>query len=76
MNDKISISFSKFGKEHFPLKNIVGLDETGKTLTLDLVDLKPETEYDFYVTDRRTKSKDGFPFIEQEYKISFKTEKK
>lgn len=76
MNDKISISFSKFGKEHFPLKNIVGLDETGKTLTLDLVDLKPETEYDFYVTDRGTKSKDGFPFIEQEYKISFKTEKK
>jgi len=73
MNEKISINFSKFGKEHFPLKNIVGFDETNKILTLEIVDLKFDTEYDFYVTNRGTKSIDGYPFVEQEYKISFKT---
>lgn len=76
MNEKISINFSKFGKEHFPLKNIVGLDETKTILTLEFTDLKSDTEYDFYVTDRGTKSIDGYPFVDQEYKISFKTEKK
>lgn len=76
MNEKISINFSKFGKEHFPLKNIVGFDETNKILTLEIVDLKFDTEYDFYVTNRGTKSIDGYPFVEQEYKISFKTNSK
>jgi hypothetical protein len=76
MNEKISINFSKFGKEHFPLKKIVGLDENKTILTLEIVDLKFDTEYDFYVTDRGTKSIDGYPFVEQEYKISFKTNNK
>lgn len=76
MNDKISINFSKFGKEHFPLKSIIGLDETKTILKLETTELKTDTEYDFYITDRGTKSKDGFPFVEQEYKITFKTEKK
>ncbi len=76
MNDNISINFSKYGKEHFPLKNIVGLDTTKTVLTLETIELRTDTEYDFYITDRGTKSKDGFPFVEQEYKISFRTEKK
>ncbi len=76
MNEKISINFSKFGKEHFPLKKIVGLDETKTILTIEIVDLKLDTEYDFYVTDRGTKSIDGYLFAEQEYKISFKTNNK
>jgi hypothetical protein len=76
MNENVSINFSKFGKEHFPLKKIAGLDNTKTILTLETVDLKPNTEYDFYVTDRGTKSEDGYHFPEQEYKVSFKTEKK
>ena len=76
MNEKISINFSKFGKEHFPLKNIVGLDETKTILTLEIIDLKFNTEYDFYVTDRGTKSIDGYSFAEEEYKVSFKTNHK
>ena len=76
MNDNISINFSKFGKEHFPLKRMIGLDETKTILTLETIELKSDTEYDFYITDRGTKSKDGFPFIEKEYKITFKTAKK
>lgn len=76
MNDNISIHFSKAGKEHFPLKSIVGLDETKTILTLETIELKPDTAYDFYITDRGTQSTDGFPFAEQEFKVSFKTEKK
>lgn len=76
MNEKISINFSKNGKEHFPLKNILGLDESKTILTLETTDLNPNTEYDFYITDRSTKAENGYPFDTQEYKISFKTEKK
>ncbi len=76
MRDKISINFSKSGKEHFPLKNIVGLDQTKTILTLELNDLKSDTEYDFYITDRATKSVEGYLLGEQEHKISFKTGKR
>lgn len=76
MNEKFSINFSKNGKEHFPLKNIVGLDESKKILTIETIDLQYDTEYDFYITDRATKSENGYPFNSEEYKISFKTEKK
>lgn len=76
MQDKISINFSKNGKEHFPLQNIVGLDESKTILTLETTDLKPNTEYDFYITNRGTQSRDGYPFAEAEYKIAFRTDSK
>ncbi|MDR2236841.1 MAG: Ig-like domain-containing protein [Chryseobacterium sp.] len=76
MHEKVSINFSKNGKEHFPLKNIVGLDETKTVLMIETADLKEDTDYDFYVTDRATKSADGYPFDTAEYKISFRTAKK
>lgn len=75
MNDKVSFNLSKNGNEHFPLKNIVGFNDEKTILTLETVDLKADTEYDFYVTNRLTKSLDGYPFIESEYKINFKTSK-
>lgn len=75
MNHKVSINFSKNGKEHFPLKNIVGFNEDKTLLTLETIDLKADTEYDFYITNRGTKSIDGYSFSESEYKISFKTSK-
>lgn len=76
MNEKFSINFSKNGKEHFPLKNIVGLDASKTILTIETADLHYDTEYDFYITDRNTKSEDGYPFDTTEYKVFFKTEKK
>ncbi|WP_160139638.1 Ig-like domain-containing protein [Chryseobacterium sp. c4a] len=76
MYEKVSINFSKNGKEHFPLKNIVGLDESKTILTIETSDLQYDTEYDFYITDRVTQSEDGYPFDMKEYKISFKTDKK
>lgn len=76
MNEKVSINFSKNGKEHFPLKNILGFDESKTILTTETIDLQSDTEYDFYITDRTTKSETGYPFDKEEYKISFKTGKK
>lgn len=73
MVDNISINFSKNGKAHFPLKRVVGLDTTRTILSLETVELAPDTWYDFYITDRSTRSEDHFPFVEPEYKISFKT---
>ncbi|WP_035694323.1 hypothetical protein [Flavobacterium soli] len=73
MQENISINFSKFGKEHFPLQKILGLNDTKTILTIETIALKPDTEYDFYITDRSTKSIDGYPFGAQEYKIAFKT---
>ncbi len=38
-----------------------------------MANLQANTLYDFYVTNRSTRSLDGYPFIEEEYKIEFKT---
>ena len=73
LNDKISINFSKNGKAHFPLNKIVGLNADKTVLIVETIDLQPNTSYDFYITNRSTKSLDGYPFIEEEYKIEFKT---
>ena len=73
LNDKISINFSKNGKAHFPLNKIVGLNADKTVLIVETIDLQPNTSYDFYITNRSTKSLDGYPFIEDEYKIEFKT---
>ena len=75
MNDKISINFSKNGKEYFPLKKITGLNEDKTILSLELIALKPNTTYDFYITNRSTIAIDGYPFIDDEYKIEFRTAK-
>jgi hypothetical protein len=72
MSEKISISISKNGKEHFPLKRIIGLENNNQTLVLE-TSLKPNTEYDFSITNKGTKSIDGFPFREEVYNIKFKT---
>lgn len=32
--------------------------------------MQANTTYDFYITNRSTKSLDGFPFIEEEFKTS------
>ena len=73
LNDKVSINFSKNGKDHFPLNKIVGLNADKTILILETVNLQENTLYDFYITNRSTRSLDGYPFIEEEYKIEFKT---
>ena len=75
MNDKISINFSKNGKEYFPLNKITGLNEDKTILSLELIALKPNTTYDFYITNRSSIVIDGYSFVVDEYKIEFRTAK-
>lgn len=72
MYEKVSINMSKNGKEHFPLKKIIGFENNNQTLVLE-ISLKPNTEYDFSITNKGTKSIDGFPFREEVFIIKFKT---
>lgn len=37
LNDKVSINFSKRGKDHFPLNKIVGLNADKTTLILETI---------------------------------------
>lgn len=72
MDPKVSINFSKKGKENFPLKKIIGFEKDKKTLLLAL-DLKPNTAYDFTITNRSTKSADGYMLKTNEFEINFNT---
>jgi hypothetical protein len=73
MDEKaISISFSKKGKEFFPLVGLKGFENNGKTLVLN-IDLKPNKEYEFVVTNKNFKSKQGYKLNTEEYIVKFKT---
>lgn len=69
----VSFNLSKNGKEHFPLQKKLGFENDKTTLILETVALKPNTTYDFYITNRDTESEDGYQFGADEYKIEFTT---
>lgn len=69
----VSFNFSKNGKEHFPLQKKLGFENDKTTVILETVALKPNTTYDFYITNRNTESEDGYQFEAAEYKIEFTT---
>lgn len=71
--EDVSINFSRNGKEHFPLSKIVGYENDNKTLVLATAALIQGQTYDFYITDKTTHSRDGYPFKHEEYKIEFTT---
>ncbi len=68
----VSIDFSKKGSDFWPIKSVRELENNDKTLVL-VVDLKPNKEYELIISNRWFKSKDGYPLIENEYPINFKT---
>ena len=73
MNTKnFSISYSEKGKEYFPITKVKGYENNDKTLVL-LIDLKPNKEYEFVITNRSFMSKDGFLLVSEEYPVNFKT---
>lgn len=65
-----SISYGKRGKDYDPFSGIVGFSEDGTSFTLKL-DTKPNQEYEFIVTDKSFRSKEGYPLKPQE--VKFKT---
>lgn len=69
-----SINYSVKGKEYFPITKVKGFENKDKTMVI-LIDLRPEREYEFVITNRSFKSKDGYPLISEEYPVKFKTVK-
>ncbi|WP_306351111.1 DUF2268 domain-containing putative Zn-dependent protease [Flavobacterium sp. '19STA2R22 D10 B1'] len=72
MPKNYSISFSEKGKDYFPLTGVKGFENNDKTMVMN-VGLKPNKEYEFVITNRSFKSKDGYPLKETTYTIKFKT---
>lgn len=71
MNKKgYSISFGERGKDYSPIVGVVGFSDDGTSFTLNL-DMKPNHEYEFIITDRSFKSSEGYPLIP--YEVKFKT---
>lgn len=70
--NKYSISLSKKGELYFPIKNIKGYENDDQTLVLR-VDLIPQHDYEFIITNRGFKSKDGYSLKDEEYLIKFRT---
>ncbi|RFZ94161.1 hypothetical protein D0C36_00980 [Mucilaginibacter conchicola] len=60
MGEGYSINLGEGGREHFPLSGVNGFSDDRKAFKLKM-DLKPGTTYDFIITDRSFKSKDGYP---------------
>lgn len=69
---RYSISLSKKGELYFPIKSVKGYKEDEKTLVLN-IELKPQQDYEFVITNRGFKSKDGYALKDEEYLIKFKT---
>lgn len=71
MDKGVSINYGEKGKDFFPITNIVDFsdDETKCILS---VDLKPNHEYEFIITNNRFSSLKGYPLLKN-YSIKFKT---
>ncbi|HKQ80081.1 MAG TPA: DUF4932 domain-containing protein [Blastocatellia bacterium] len=67
-----SYSAGQAGEEHFPIEKALGFNEAGTAITLQL-NLKSDWEYEFVVTGRSFRSKDGYSL--RPYTVKFKTKK-
>lgn len=69
---KYSFNLSDKGKEYNPMTKIAGMENNNKTL-LVLVDLKPNKEYEFVLTNKGFISKEGHPLRDEKLLIKFTT---
>lgn len=67
-----SINFSKGGKDYFPVTGVKGFENEGKTLVLK-IELKQGKDYEFIITNRAFRSKDGYRLKYEEYPVKFRT---
>lgn len=65
-----SINDGKKGKDFSPVTGVVGFSDDGTSFTIK-TDMKPAHEYEFIITDRSFKSKDGYPL--RPFTVKFKT---
>ncbi|HEV8271100.1 MAG TPA: DUF2268 domain-containing putative Zn-dependent protease [Chitinophagaceae bacterium] len=65
-----SINDGKRGKDYSPISGVVGFSDDGTSFTLK-IDMKPNHEYEFIITDKSFRSKDGYSL--KPYEVKFKT---
>ena len=65
-----SINNGKRGKDYSPITGVVGFSDDGTSFTLK-IEMKPDHEYEFTITDRSFRSADGFPL--NPFEVKFKT---
>jgi hypothetical protein len=65
-----SINDGKRGKDYSPVAGVVGFSDDGTSFTLK-IDMKPNHEYEFIITDKSFRSKDGYSL--KPYEVKFKT---
>ncbi|UKB77846.1 Ig-like domain-containing protein [Chryseobacterium sp. MEBOG07] len=70
-----SFNLSDKGRDYYPISKIVGMENNNKTLVM-LVNLKPNKEYEFVLTNKSFISKDGYPLKDEKFLIKFKTDNK
>ena len=70
MEKRYSINDGKRGKDYSPIVGVVGFSDDGTSFTIKL-DMKPNHEYEFIITDKSFKSKDGYSL--KPYEVKFRT---
>jgi hypothetical protein len=65
-----SISYGERGKDYSPIAGVAGFSDDGTSFTLK-VEMKPNHEYEFIITDKSFKSAEGYPL--RPYEVKFKT---
>ena len=68
--NKYSISYGNRGKEYSPISGVVGFSDDDTSFIIK-VDLKPDHNYEFIITDKSFKSTEGYPL--RPYEVRFKT---
>jgi hypothetical protein len=73
MNTKgMSFNYTDRGSDYFPITKLKGYENDDKTMML-FIELKPNTEYEFLITNQGFRSKDGYRLKDGEYLVKFKT---
>lgn len=67
-----SFNLSDKGKEYMPITKVIGMENNDKTLVLG-VNLKPDKEYEFFLTNKSFRSKEGYSLKDEKLLIKFKT---
>ena len=65
-----SINDGKRGRDYSPIVGVIGFSDDGTSFTLK-IDMKPGHEYEFIITDKSFRSKEGYSL--KPYEVKFKT---
>lgn len=67
-----SLDYSQKGKNYWPIKKVIGFKNNNKTCVVS-IELQPNKEYEFVITNESFRSKDGYSLKEEKYPVKFAT---